>query len=114
MIRRGRTAVLPTRPHRPRDKAKVETAVLIIERWMLARVHSVEGIAQIGWVASRARSGGQNSVSAVCGYGLAEFHAALHEHAVALGRVLSDYRDWLDYTIVEDGRRDVGRRLRPD
>jgi hypothetical protein len=21
----------------------------------------------------------------------------------------SDYRDWLDYTIVEDGRRDVGR-----
>jgi hypothetical protein len=21
----------------------------------------------------------------------------------------TDYRDWLDYTIVEDGRRDVGR-----
>ena len=28
------TAVLPTRPHRPRDKAKVEAAVLIIERWI--------------------------------------------------------------------------------
>jgi len=32
------TAVLPTRPRRPRDKAKVETAVLIIERWILARL----------------------------------------------------------------------------
>jgi len=32
------TAILPTRPHRPRDKAKVETAVLIIERWILARL----------------------------------------------------------------------------
>src|SRR6516225_926283 len=32
------TAVLPTRPHRPRDKAKVEVAVLIIERWLLGRL----------------------------------------------------------------------------
>ena len=32
------TAVLPTRPYRPRDKAKVEAAVLIIERWILARL----------------------------------------------------------------------------
>src|SRR5713101_353656 len=34
------TAVLPTRPHRPRDKAKVEAAVLIIERWILARLRN--------------------------------------------------------------------------
>src|ERR1700680_4076798 len=32
------TAVLPARPRRPRDKAKVETAVLIIERWLLGRL----------------------------------------------------------------------------
>ena len=32
------TAVLPTRPRRPRDKAKVEAAVLIVERWILARL----------------------------------------------------------------------------
>src|SRR3954449_8295095 len=31
-------AVLPARPRRPRDKAKVETAVLIIERWLLGRL----------------------------------------------------------------------------
>ena len=28
------TAVLPTRPRRPRDKAKVEACVLIVERWL--------------------------------------------------------------------------------
>jgi len=32
------TAVLPARPRRPRDKAKVESAVLIIERWLLGRL----------------------------------------------------------------------------
>jgi transposase len=30
------TAVLPTRPHAPRDKAKVEAAVQAVERWVLA------------------------------------------------------------------------------
>jgi transposase len=32
------TAVLPARPYRPRDKAKVEAAVLITERWLLGRL----------------------------------------------------------------------------
>jgi len=32
------TTILPARPRRPRDKAKVEAAVLIIERWLLGRL----------------------------------------------------------------------------
>src|ERR1700680_775067 len=32
------TAVLPARPRRPRDKAKVEKAVLVVERWLLGRL----------------------------------------------------------------------------
>src|ERR1700741_2103769 len=32
------TAILPGRPRRPRDKAKVEQAVLIVERWLLGRL----------------------------------------------------------------------------
>ncbi len=32
------TALLPARPHRPRDKAKVEAAVRIVERWLLGRM----------------------------------------------------------------------------
>jgi transposase len=31
-------AILPARPMRPRDKAKVEQAVLIVERWLLGRL----------------------------------------------------------------------------
>jgi transposase len=34
------TAVLPTRPRRPRDKAKVEACVLIVERWLLGRLRN--------------------------------------------------------------------------
>lgn len=32
------TAILPARPRKPRDKAKVESAVLIVERWLLGRL----------------------------------------------------------------------------
>jgi transposase len=32
------TAILPARVRRPRDKAKVEVAVLVVERWILARL----------------------------------------------------------------------------
>lgn len=31
-------AIVPTRPYKPRDKAKVENAVLVVERWILARL----------------------------------------------------------------------------
>ena len=34
------TAILPTRPRKPRDKAKVEVGVLIIERYVLARLRN--------------------------------------------------------------------------
>lgn len=32
------TAVLPARPYKPKDKAKAETSVLLVERWILARL----------------------------------------------------------------------------
>ena len=31
-------AIVPARPYKPRDKAKVENAVLVVERWILARL----------------------------------------------------------------------------
>ena len=34
------TVILPARPAHPRDKAKVEAAVLVAERWILARLRS--------------------------------------------------------------------------
>ncbi|EMV2342107.1 IS21 family transposase [Escherichia coli] len=34
------TVILPARPRKPKDKAKAETAVLIVERWLLARIRN--------------------------------------------------------------------------
>jgi transposase len=34
------TAILPTRVRKPRDKAKVEAGVLLVERWILARLRN--------------------------------------------------------------------------
>jgi len=42
-------AVVPARPHKPKDKAKVEVAVQIVERWILARLrhHSFFSLAEL-------------------------------------------------------------------
>ncbi|WP_460020130.1 IS21 family transposase [Magnetospira thiophila] len=34
------TAVIPARPYKPRDKAKVEVGVQVVERWVLARLRN--------------------------------------------------------------------------
>ena len=34
------TVILPARPGKPRDKAKVEAAVLVVQRWILARLRN--------------------------------------------------------------------------
>ena len=34
------TAIMPARPRKPRDKAKVEVAVQVVERWILARLRN--------------------------------------------------------------------------
>lgn len=38
MARHYGVAVLPARPYKPRDKAKAEAGVLLVERWILARL----------------------------------------------------------------------------
>jgi transposase len=40
MARHYGTAVLPARPRRPKDKAKVEACVRIVERWVLGRLRN--------------------------------------------------------------------------
>jgi transposase len=38
MLAHYSTAAVPARPYKPRDKAKVEAGVLLVERWILARL----------------------------------------------------------------------------
>ena len=40
MARHYATTVMPARPYKPRDKAKVEQSVLLVERWVLARLRN--------------------------------------------------------------------------
>ncbi len=44
-----RVAVMPARPYKPKDKAKVEVAVLIVERWIMARLrhHTFFSLAEV-------------------------------------------------------------------
>ena len=43
------TAVLPARPYKPKDKSKVEVAVQVVERWILARLrhHTFFSLAEL-------------------------------------------------------------------
>lgn len=49
------TAILPARPYKPRDKAKVENAVLVVERWILARLRhqTFVGLAELNTAISQ-------------------------------------------------------------
>jgi len=38
LARHYKTTVIPARPYKPKDKAKAENAVLIVERWVMARL----------------------------------------------------------------------------
>ncbi len=40
MARHYSTAILPARPYKPRDKAAVEMSVLLVQRWILARLRN--------------------------------------------------------------------------
>src|SRR6476661_4777543 len=40
LARHYRTAIVPARPYKPRDKAKVEVAVQIAQRWILGRLRN--------------------------------------------------------------------------
>lgn len=40
MARHYGTAILPARPYKPRDKAAVEAGVLLVQRWILARLRN--------------------------------------------------------------------------
>jgi len=40
LARHYNTAVIPARPRKPKDKPKVEKAVLVVKRWILMRLRN--------------------------------------------------------------------------
>jgi len=49
MAQHYKTAILPARPYKPKDKAKAEAGVLLVERWILARLrhHTFFALAEL-------------------------------------------------------------------
>lgn len=49
------TAILPTRPYKPKDKAKAENAVLVVQRWILAKLRhqTFVGLAELNSAISK-------------------------------------------------------------
>ena len=49
MAQHYKTAILPARPYKPQDKAKAEAGVLLVERWILARLrhHTFFSLAEL-------------------------------------------------------------------
>ncbi len=49
LARHYNTAILPARPYKPKDKAKVEVGVQVVERWILARLrhHTFFSLAEL-------------------------------------------------------------------
>jgi len=41
LARHYKTVVIPARPYKPKDKAKAENAVLVVERWIMARLRHI-------------------------------------------------------------------------
>ena len=60
-------AVLPTRPYKPRDKAKAEIGVQVVERWILARLRHFQFFSLVDlMVRVDVRKHGQGLTKKVC------------------------------------------------
>ena len=72
------TTILPARPRRPRDKAKVEVAVQVAQRWILARLrnHRFFSLAELNVVIRRLLD--ELNMRLMCGYGASRGRSVRH------------------------------------
>lgn len=69
MARHYGTTVLPARPYKPRDKAKVEQSVLLVERWVLARLRNRRFFSRVELNLAIAELVGELNARVMRGYG---------------------------------------------
>lgn len=106
------TAVLPARPYKPKDKAKAEVGVQIIERWILARLrnHKFFSLTELNHEITKLLSIANNKpFKKLPGTRLSQFEA-IDKPALrplpAQPYIYSDFKKtrlWLDYHVEVDG-----------
>jgi len=97
------TAILPARPYKPKDKAKVESAVLLVQRWIVAKLRNRTffSLAELNAAIREAlacKESGEEKVilTALCGHG----HLDLASYEKYLSGEMVDY-DLPDSAIAE-------------
>ncbi|MCR5880230.1 IS21 family transposase [Phenylobacterium sp. J367] len=118
------TAVIPARPYKPRDKAKVEQAVLLAERWILARLRNrrVFGLAELNAAIAELTAELNGRVMRAYGMSRAELFAQVDAPALKpLPAAPYAFAEWkvcragLDYHVEIDGSwYSVSYRLIPE
>jgi transposase len=120
------TTILPTRSRRPRDKGKVEGAVLIVERWILARLRNRRffGLADLNAAIAILLEDLNNRVMRQVGKSRRQLFEEIERAALApLPAVPFEYAEWktakvhpdyhveVDKTFYSVPHRLIGRRV---
>lgn len=120
------TTILPTRSRRPRDKGKVEGAVLIVERWILARLRNRRffGLADLNAAIAVLLEDLNNRVMRQVGKSRRQLFEEIERAALAaLPAIPFEYAEWktakvhpdyhveVDKTFYSVPHRLIGRRV---
>jgi transposase len=106
------TAILPARPYKPKDKAKVEVAVQVVERWILARLrhHTFFSLRDLnGSIQMLLEDMNQRPFKKLPGSRRTQFEALDKPALKPLPAAPFEYADWrkarvnIDYHIEIDG-----------
>jgi transposase len=106
------TTVLPARPKRPKDKAKVEGSVLIVERWILARLRNEQffGLADLNIRISQLLNDLNNRPMRRIGKSRRQFFEEIERAALApLPATAFEYAEWKSAKVHPDYHVEVDK-----
>lgn len=112
MAQHYRTAIIPARPAKPRDKAKVENAVLIAQRWIIAplRNHRFFSLAQVNEaIAERLELLNDRKFQKLDATRAALFESLDKPALQALPSRRYEYADWVSPRVNIDYHVEIGR-----
>jgi transposase len=103
-------AVLPARPYKPKDKAKVEVAVQVVERWILARLrhHSFFSLMDLNQaIAVLLTDLNNRPFKKLPGSRASQFAALDQAHLLALPQTPYDFAQWKKVRVGLDYHAEV-------
>jgi transposase len=112
MAQHYRTAIVPARPYKPRDKAKVEVGVLLATRWIIAKLRNRKffTLPELNEAIAECLTTLNNRVSRHLGASrLALFDEVERSALKALPAELFEFAEWSQVTAGLDYHVDVGK-----